>query len=181
MVGAVRVPSEEMFGEGEFIPAAAVEEIGDELREIYGLPEVSVTYLWRKKGGKSSGRPVMGKCVKASGLAKYGIGTDFTIWFAADHCREAKLTPQQFRALVYHESLHAGVEVDDKTGNITPVLRAHDVEEFNDVVREFGNWDESLRLFAEAVKQAPLFETDTETASTDLAAIDRSVARSLVP
>lgn len=55
------------------------------------------------------------------------------------------ITEHQRKALVYHELLHI-THTKKKDGKIVLKLRRHDVEDFIEVVKHFGNW--SLELEA---------------------------------
>jgi len=57
------------------------------------------------------------------------------------------LNENQRKALVYHELLHI-THTESKDGKITWKLRRHDIEEFLDVVKEFGNWSEELETLS---------------------------------
>ena len=54
----------------------------------------------------------------------------------------------QRRALIYHELNHITYRID-KEGNKQWKLRKHDIEEFLDVVREFGAWTTELNQLKE--------------------------------
>lgn len=154
----VRPPADEAFYGEDFLEAPAIETIADMLRERHNLPEgITFAYRWKRKGGKSADKAVLGKCVKLSGPAKHFAGVQFLIWLAADHCRDLKLDQGQYVNRIYHELLHAGVEIDEDTFDETPIVRGHDFEEFAAVVRDYGLWNDDQRDFAAVFEQAPLF------------------------
>ena len=156
-------PSESQFGEDDdFIPSAALTERAMALarrhRGLLGHYEgLSVLFLWKRTGGKSKGKGVFGKTVKPSGLLKHFAQTEFVIWLAADHCREARYGDREIEALLFHEMNHIGMSDEDDEGNPSvPVLVPHDVEMFRSEVEVYGLWDEQLRDVAPAFKQAAL-------------------------
>jgi hypothetical protein len=155
----VRPPADDAFVRGDdFMIAPEIEQRADMLRERHNLPVgITLAYRWKRKGGKSSDKAVVGKCVKLSGPAKHFGQVDFLIWLAADHCRELKYTQDQYTALVYHELLHAGVNIDEETFEETPALKQHDVTAFVAEVRDYGLWMDDLADFVAAAEQAPLF------------------------
>jgi hypothetical protein len=154
----VRPPSDDAFGSGDFLEAPDIEQVAEMLRERHNLPtEPTFAYRWKRKGGTSSDKGVLGKCLKLSGPAKHFAGVDFLIWLAADHCRDRKLDQGQYVNRVYHELLHAGVEYDDETGNAKIVVRGHDFEEFADVLRDYGPWNDDQADFLANAVQAPLW------------------------
>jgi len=165
------VPGEEQFDPGiKFIESAELNAIGGALcsatsdgelqRTTRGL---TVRYLWKAEGGRHHGANILGKCVKPSGLVRHFSGADFVIWLAADHLRAhnggAPATRFQIEACLYHELKHIGVEEDEETGDEKPVLRPHDLEEFNAVILRYGAWDEAVELAAAAFTQMPLWPT----------------------
>ena len=123
------------------------------------LRKLSVTYLWKRQGGKSKGRATFGKCSKPSGLLKHFSEAHFVIWLAADHCRAAGYTDREIEALLLHEMLHTSVsEVDENTGRGGgPTLVPHDLEVFRAEVEIYGLWAPELREVAPAFAQASLF------------------------
>lgn len=123
------------------------------------LRRLSVTYLWKRQGGKSKGRATFGKCSKPSGLLKHFSEAHFVIWLAADHCRAAGYTDREIEALLFHEMLHTSVsEVDENTGRGGgPTLVPHDLEVFRAEVEIYGLWAPELQEIGPAFRQASLF------------------------
>lgn len=156
-------PRESQFGDtDDFIPSAALTEraavLAKRHRALLGHYEgLSVLFLWKRTGGKSKGKGVFGKTVKPSGLLKHFAQTEFVIWLAADHCREARYGDREIEALLFHEMNHIGMSDEDEDGNPSvPVLVPHDVEMFRAEVEVYGLWDEQLRDVGPAFKQAAL-------------------------
>lgn len=156
-------PADSQFGDvDDFIPSAALTEraavLAKRHRGLLGHYEgLSVLFLWKRTGGKSKGKGVFGKTVKPSGLLKHFAQTEFVIWLAADHCREARYGDREIEALLFHEMNHIGMSDEDDDGNPSvPVLVPHDVEMFRSEVEVYGLWDEQLRDVAPSFKQAKL-------------------------
>jgi hypothetical protein len=90
-----------------------------------------------------------GKCSKASGKWKYLTDFDYvveiwqTFWDSADEAAK--------KALLFHELLHIQ-PIEKKDGSTTWGIRLHDVEEFFDVIEEYGAWDHSLKVFEESLE-----------------------------
>ena len=163
------VPPEGRFTESDFMDNPTAEKIADILmgkcREFSHLTEnqANILYLWKAKGGKSGGKPTLGKTTKASGLVQYYSRADFILWFAADHCREMAITNYQMEALIYHELCHCDfVEELDKdgepTGEFSWALRAHDVAIFHNEVARYGAWETSLQQNRQSWEQLALKE-----------------------
>lgn len=134
------------------------------------LRRLSVTYLWKRQGGKSKGRATFGKCSKPSGLLKHFSEAHFVIWLAADHCRAAGYTDREIEALLFHEMLHTAVsEVDENTGRGGgPTLVPHELEVFRAEVEIYGLWAPELQDVAPAFQQASLFDPRLTGPSTDI-------------
>ena len=158
----LRIPDETDFVDLEkddpsaFLAAPGLALLGWELlnrsADLAQLADFSVTYLWRRKGGKSRGQLVYGRCQKPSGVLKHAIKSDFVVSLSADHCRDNGFGPQELTALLFHELLHISVGEDGK-----PKLVGHDFEGFTREIAEFGLWRESALEMARAMQMA-LFE-----------------------
>lgn len=132
------------------------------------LLDVRVECVFREKASKSNGRIVLGKARKVSGLNAFlsritdaGENTEgdefFVIEIAADEWDE--MPPSKRRALVDHELCHLTIEYDEEKDVVTLGLRAHDVEEFTEIVQRHGLWKDDLAEFGKAAKeQLDLFE-----------------------
>jgi hypothetical protein len=157
------IPSKQDFGNQQFLSAPDLKLIGDMLIDKYDdfahlhNLKANIVYLWKEKGGDSGGRPVLGKCVRPSGLTDYfacaaetaGEGltdkVDFVIWAAADHLRNNMANYRTICALVFHELKHTSY--DDK-GNFT--VQGHEFEGFAREIEEFGLWKTDIKIIAEA-------------------------------
>lgn len=160
-------PSEEQFWDDDdkptidFVPANDLKRIAEQMISEYSefshlRNAFTVTYLWKRDGGKIGGKATLGKCTKPSGLLKYFADTTFVIWLAANHVNDMMLTTEQVRACTYHELSHAQVEVDEE-GEAKPVVAPHDFQGFNDEIRRFGSWMSDLRDCRDAWEEGPLF------------------------
>lgn len=72
----------------------------------------------------------------------------------------AECGAQRREILVFHELSHVKQKVDkygtprfDSDGNPVFGLRAHDIEEFTDVVARYGQWNDDIRAFVRAATQ----------------------------
>lgn len=149
---------------GEFTPAPDLAQIGNELMDkaLHLPPELQVTFLWKARGGSSSGRDVLGKCQKPGGLLAYFSETHYVVWLAADHIDGLPMSRFQVEALLYHELLHIDVE-QDEDGALKCSMRGHDLEEFRDVVSRYGFWKEDVAGFVRTVQRLlPGFEIENE-------------------
>lgn len=75
----------------------------------------------------------------------------FWIEIAEDLWEE--LSPNQRLALVDHELMHCVIE-EDEEGTPYMDIRPHDIEEFADIVRRHGLWDEGLWNFGLAIMES---------------------------
>jgi hypothetical protein len=160
-------PLDGMFPDEGFLPAPEIESIARELIDAYPelghIAQADVGFVWKRKGGRTRGRDVYGKCQPASGLLAHFSRCDFVVWIAADHVRESGFTRLQLEALVYHELKHIGFEIDDDEksptyGEMKLVGRGHDDEIFIDEVLRYGAWNHSRRRAGEAYQQVTLPE-----------------------
>lgn len=130
-----------------------------------------IGWLFRTTEKIKTGRRILGTCYcapKVQGdLAPLfddmltrllGRIPDFLVVLDFDYWNEA--TPLQREILVHHEFLHASQAKDifgaprfDRDGHPMWALRAHDIEEFNDVVRRYGVHSEDVEAFLRAITE----------------------------
>ena len=162
------VPQEGLFkgedGEAlDFIPAPDLEKIAAELIGRHGrfaeIEILRIAYLWKRKGGVSKGKRVLGKTQKPTGLLRYFSEFDFTVWLARDHAYDLGPTHRQIEAAVFHELLHIAYDPED--GRV--FLVDHDFEGFTAEIETYGTWQRGLTLAKEAFQLAlPLGKTESE-------------------
>lgn len=160
----------EVPGDGENAPTAIVERLVRTCDEFVHLREGEprILVLFRTMPKTKGGRDVLGECMMPSVqgslrslfewlmVERFGFFPDFLIlldkafWEAVDdRTREA---------LVFHELMHADQATDQfgaprfnkDTGLPVWRIRAHDLEEFNAVVRRYGAWAPDISAFIEA-------------------------------
>jgi len=176
----MRVPSDAEFGQDgeEFfisspLRARALELIDRHPDLFEHLSGMSLTYLWKKAGGKSKGAPILGKTQKPSGLLKLFSESTFVIWLAADHCRARYYGDPEIEQLLFHEMLHTAVgEPDEETGRGGgPVLVPHQLEIFDAEIEVYGlegiALKEAAPLFRQAVYDAPKQRTSVSSPSIE--------------
>lgn len=89
----------------------------------------------QKKHGRI--KLVLGECKKIDELHKLFCPYDFLIIIYDRNCEG--LTDEQMKILLWHELNHIGI--DPKTGDF--FVKPHDVEEFDDIIREYGlHWQD---------------------------------------
>lgn len=153
------IPSEKQFGDQDFkeapeLYAVCVELINTYESQFSHLANAALEVLWKKEGGKSKGRPVLGRTQMASGLVGFYSAKAVIIWIAADHTAASFFTDQMFQALLYHEMRHISWDPEDgKLG-----LVGHDFEGFVSELAAFGAWDLTLKTMVSLAQQLPLFE-----------------------
>ena len=59
---------------------------------------------------------------------------------------------EQRTALLHHELCHVTTDYD-KYGDLKYIIVTHDLEEFNQIVRLYGNWSEDCKLMFEAMNK----------------------------
>ena len=167
------------FEQREFLTANALEQMGEKLIMYHDLnvaENVIITYLWKRKGGVTSGRATLGKCIKTSGMVKYFAAqtrrrhVDYVIWLAADNVRDAGLAAWQLEALLYHELLHISTEID-KNDELKLSIVGHDWEGFNAEINAYGLWWSDLEKLGERVLQLKLGGLDKASAKDGITMI----------
>jgi Putative phage metallopeptidase len=131
----------------------------------------NIDWLFRTSEKIKAGRRILGMCYakpKVQGdlsplfddllTRLLGRIPDFLIVLDLAYWNEA--SPLQREILVHHELLHAAQAKDlfgapkfDRDGNPVWALRAHDLEEFHDVVRRYGVHSEDVEAFLHAVTE----------------------------
>jgi hypothetical protein len=146
-------------GEDDFFVSPELREVAeamiDHYAEISHLDDVRIVYLWKREGGKKSGKLQLGQCKKVSGLEKFYADCDFIIWLATDHAKTLDMKPKQIEALLFHELCHATYE-EDEDGEVTLKVKPHDLEMFEDEVRRYGLWTSELKSAKDLFAQATL-------------------------
>jgi len=163
---AVQVPAEMDFMGADFLADTALTELFAEVVEQYPRlqhiidHDISVSVLWKRKGGKKQGAPTFAKCVKPSGLAGHFCPAAFAIWLGADTIAEQEWTTEQIAKLLYHEARHIGwqdPDEDDEDGEGKAIILGHDVELFVGEVEDTGAWEHFRRELGKDFQQAGLF------------------------
>ncbi len=125
------------------------------------LIEANIALAWNLSwSADPDGRLILGKCKKVDDLGRQLHGFDFVILLNKDAW--AEMDTAMRRALLDHELCHAQVKLDknedivhDENGKIVYRCRKHDLEEFRDIVRRHGMWDDGIRDFVrEAVRSS---------------------------
>lgn len=119
------------------------------------LIEAKIALAWKLSwSADPDGRLILGKCKKADDLGRQLHGYDFVILLNKEVWECADFTTAMKTALLDHELCHAQVKKDknddvvkDENGKIVYRIRKHDLEEFRDIVRRHGMWDDCIRDF----------------------------------
>lgn len=150
----------------KFQPADEVKEIAIGLIEenhprLFGI---RIEYLFIDKIPKKGTKQVWGSCRKITNLTAYLADRNRNItdedgeepepFFAIVISRPIwEVLPYEKKlALVDHELCHAGVEETDDGGKKLFII-SHDLEEFAEVVKRHGIWEEGIEVFIKAAKE----------------------------
>jgi hypothetical protein len=118
------------------------------------LEDRSIAYVYRESM-ESHDRVELGKASKADPKLQFFTGHEFVMEINWNWWKQA--SPEARVALVWHELRHFGVEDTDQGERL--IIRSHDIEEFRDVVVNFGFWKADLAAFAKVcADQGDLFE-----------------------
>lgn len=153
----------------EYQPAPEVEQVARRLIDDFHthLATVRIEYVFCTEQLKEKGKVIWGRAKKVSGLNAWLADEDRDYdakspddFFVVEIHRGTWLVidEKSRRALVDHELCHFWV---DEAGALS--LLAHDLEEFNAVVRRNGLWADDIKFFLEAAgRQKDLFERTKE-------------------
>lgn len=119
------------------------------------LSSASIKYLFKETLGNKD-HVVLAKARKASAQLSFLVDCDFVITF--NWSAWIKLSGTQKVALVDHELCHC--ERDPETWLWKS--RKHDVEEFGEIVKRWGLWQQDLQAFRGAIAQYEMFDHATE-------------------
>jgi hypothetical protein len=154
------IPFESQFNGADFMAAPGIEEIAERFindeSDFEHLIGLRIRYFWKRRGGLKGGNKRLGALVKPGGLSAYALGRpQFALWLAADHVRDAKLTREQFDALVYDMLCRAQRDPDDHDQYR---VIGSDFEGMIATVKRFGLWQMDLRELGANVKQLGLLD-----------------------
>jgi hypothetical protein len=155
----------------KFTPAPDVQEIADryiaEYHEHLIQNAVKMVYLFRDDVPVRLGKNVMGEAKKVTGLSAFLAGQPAEIdyeeisenpdaepFFAIIISQPIwdRLTLPQREALIDHELSHCYAEENDE-GEVMLKMQAHDLGEFNAVVRRHGLWQADVEQFLKAAQK----------------------------
>lgn len=186
----------------DFVRSAEVADVGATVLRLHGViggvprlhpiaeavdqEELRILWLMNEKpfdeDTEEEAHGVAGKCVKAPRLWHDITGYDFAIWIRKHFWNQWDADIR--RAAVLHELLHIEVK-RDKDGQARPAVRKHDVEDFVDVVRQYGPiFGEGPRLVRAAALHAgepePILTRKTRP-SREVRAIAHDLVEAVAP
>lgn len=163
------VPLETSFLEQntEYLKAPELAKIAERLinkypEDFWEVRHAHIDFLWKRKGGESHGRSILGKLKKAGGELQFYSEKDYLCILSADSC--IGFNGYQITALVFHELKHGGK--DPEKGKF--ILHGHDFEGFRREVELFGWWKSDIEGMRDAFIQAEQLELfqEPKTAAT---------------
>lgn len=146
----------------EYFETETLGQMAQELIKTYHpeLLTAKIKYLWVTEGTTKGAQKVYGTASKVSPVVKLLTGFDFIIIMAMDFWKELDATQQQ-AALDSKLECCTGKE-DEKTGEMTWVIRQPDILVHTDTVRRWGAWQDSLVAFVSVAKELDLNEDFAE-------------------
>jgi hypothetical protein len=161
--GLLEVPHWKLSATGDtenFAEAPALTKLAmhliETVPEFKNLGKFKFKILWKAKGGTRAGEPRVTSTTLLGGIARYEAGAHFLITFAADHCRNLKMTEEQYEAAMDHALCHCGNIVNDD-GTEKPRIR-HGIEVFPGELKRRGLWRVDLVRINDVIQQKPLWE-----------------------
>ncbi len=110
------------------------------------LAAARVGFVFRSEAGKSCGMKVLAKASKVSPKMQVHMKLDFLIWIAEDIWGD--LSIEQRKALIDHELYHCSY-----IGGAAK-MRAHDIEEFEPILKRYGLWHINLFRLKDTLESA---------------------------
>lgn len=176
---------DDLAPEGQFIPAPgivtwAMATFAADGAALFNpehahLADAAIGALWTNVPNSKNGRAIVGQCELGDPMAMgkwakararlqveqwFGGIPDFILTFDAAYAAEC--SDIEWCALVEHELLHAGQEVDifgapkfNRFGRPVFGIRGHDVQEFTSIVRRYGADAAHVRQFVDAANGRP--------------------------
>jgi len=144
-------------------------DIAQELIDKYHhhLLGANIGFVFREPAAKSGGKVVLGKASKITNKYRPYLKQELDFMIELAGVEWCELDSRRQVALVDHELCHLGMDDD---GNLT--IRAHDVEEFTEIVMRHGLWYQSLEQMADAVKNPQLLLFSHNKRNGSLVAVD---------
>ena len=144
------IPEEDEFGGDDFMVDGYITSVASNLvtTKAKWAGDLSIAYLWKKKGGHGRGKATLGKCQRPTGMLKHFANYDFVIWLAADNMLQTNFKELQVEATLYHELCHAGKGKKDN-----PVIIPHDYEGFCSEILEYGLWRNELKAMDDTTRR----------------------------
>jgi len=112
------------------------------------LLDARIGFIFRSEQQISAGKSTWGKAQKVSDKLKVYLDFDFLIWLALDVW--ISLSYNQKQALLDHELCHC--LYDERKMS----MRAHDVEEFTEIIDRYGLWRIDLEKMALSMQGAKI-------------------------
>ena len=140
----------------KYWPAEAAKEIAESdliPRFHPHLAEARILYLFVGELPATRGKTKLAKVKKAGALEQYLSDADFVLLL--DQGEWERMGNAKRRALIDHELCHCTMD-RDKFNRPRYGLRAHDLEEFTEIVERHGLWQRDVEAFAEVLQQQEL-------------------------
>jgi len=125
---------------------AVAKEIINSLPLIDGINEAKIKYLFLLKKHSE----YAGKIQKPGGVWRFLSDYDYVVLVHKPSWD--RFNERQRKALIYHELSHITYKTDKEEKKHWK-LRKHDIEEFIDVIREFGAWNPELNQLKEILEE----------------------------
>lgn len=156
--------------EPQFRPAPEVEAVARDIIAKHHRHLIdcacTVLFLFRDTPEKNKGKEVIGKAYLKSGMdayliqqihREYGTFQDtpqlFVICIWKEGWDYMLKSDHQKRGLVDHELSHCWAEADPETGDPILKILPHDIEEFNRIARQYGDYLPDIAAFRKALAE----------------------------
>lgn len=139
----------------------ASKKIIDLANEIIGqyhprLKNERIAYVIKYGAWTKNGKDVLGNAKKCSEKEMLLTGYTFIITLAG----VLLMLPENvIRAVIDHELSHCGVEKNED-GQTKRYIIAHDLEDFAQVIKRYGLYNEDVKYFIQQIKQISIFDDE---------------------
>ena len=132
-----------IVGKKRYVFDSALDELAKQVIEKNAMEDMDKPRITYMKVYPNVTKTVAGRCIRASDTLKIFSDCDYIIQMSGDLWD--KLNASAREVLMHHELLHVAVKYD-KDGNEKFLLRKHDIEDFAEIVGQYGiNWLHDLR------------------------------------
>lgn len=136
------------------------------------LVDLNIGIAWHKDlKPDRDGKVLLGRCMLQGDLHRQMTGIDVIVLLNHTWWMDPRVEEKQRKALLHHELCHVGIMKDDngdavkdERSKIRLYPRKHNIEEFDEVIKDWGIWKDDLARTAQAMLAADAAVSADESA-----------------